>query len=275
MQWVARALFVLVGASGLLSSAAWALESVEAKPSIFSQPVQLPQTANIDARFVYKHFHVDPANDNDLGGMSTHDIPAWTITILDGTDSWDGPAKLPPPRFILNSSAEIHDQIALFQVESGLEGGWIAVPRGWRVLSAAAGAQGSWGVTFVAPNGPSSGWLLVGGSGPGMTEVFSGAEGYFPGAYQLENQIIPNTLSRDAPLSPKPDSLVHPNRCSAFVTYTSGGLVVKGIKQFGDDGILRFSIALPHTEAALQAFLFTAFRRTHVVSNCPQNIKDW
>jgi hypothetical protein len=241
----------------------------------FPETVPLPQTANIGTRFVYKYFHVLPATSNDLAGKSTHGIPAMVVTVLDGTGSLDGPSSVAPPAFVLNSSASVRSKVALFQVETGLGGGWITVPEGWRVVSAVAGAQGSWGATFVAPDGASHGWILIDGSGPGTTEVFSAAEGYFPGAYQLENEIIPGTLTRDSTLSPEPYAFVRPDPCTALVSYKSGGLAIISVRQFGRDGITSFSVALPASEATLQAFLFDAYRKEHPVLKCVKNVKDW
>lgn len=275
MKRMALARIAWAGVLGLLACVALAREPADTSQFHISGTTPLPETATLGSRPGYMDFHVDPARPSDLGNVSTHGIPAWTIRILDGTDSWDGPTSLPPPRTVVDAPAKLRDRIALFQVESSMQGGWIVVPRGWRVTNAAAGAQGSWGVIFVAQGGPQDGWLLVGASGPGMTEVFSGAEGYFPGAYRLENAIIPHALAGDVSLTPRPASLTHPNRCTALVTYKSGGLAVKGMKQLGDDGISGFSIALPPDEAALQNFLFAAFRRTHPLSMCPKNIMDW
>lgn len=118
----------------------------------FPETVAPPQTANITSfARTNSHFRVKPATSRDLDGQSSHGIPAWTITIKNGVGGWDGPTNLPPPRSVLNVPKKLRDEIALFQVESGFGGGWIAVPRGWRVVSAAAGAQGGWGVTFTAP----------------------------------------------------------------------------------------------------------------------------
>lgn len=243
----------------------------------FPDTVTLPQTADIgSSHLVYKDFHVLPATSRDLAGRLTQGIPAMVVTVLDGVGGWDGPVPIPPPASLLHRSATIRSKIALFQIEVGLGGGWLVVPRGWRVLSADAGAQGSWGTTFVAPDGPSHGWILVGGSGPGLTEVFSAAEGYFPGAYQLENEIIPGALTHDSTLSPEPYTLEHPDPCTALVSYTSGGLAVQGVDQFGgDDGITGFLIALPANEATLQTFLLHAYRKEHPVFKCVKSVKNW
>lgn len=241
----------------------------------FPETVPLPQTADIGTQFVYKQFHVRPATPKDLAGKSTHGIPASVVTVFDGVGSWDGPSSASPPVFVLNSSASIRSKVALFQIETGLGGGWIAVPKSWRVISADAGAQGSWGATLVAPGGPRDGWLLIGGSGPGTTEVFSAAEGYFPGAFQLENELFPGTLTHDSTLWPKPDSLARPDPCTALVSYRSGGLVVKSIRHFGRDGMTSFWVALTPTNAALQTFLLRAYRTEHPVLKCVKNVRDW
>lgn len=270
-------LFVSTVVFGALSlPVAYAQGTDGAGSSPFPDTVQLPQTATIGS-FANTNFqfHVAPATSKDLNRMSTRGISAWAITIKNGVDGWDGPTNLAPPRAVLNAPKELREKIALFQVESALGGGWVAVPSGWQVVSAVAGAQGSWGVTFIAPSGSHGGWITLGGSGPGATEVFSGAEGFFPGAYHLENEIIPGELTHDPTLSPTPRSLVHPNPCTALVSYKSGGLIVNGLKQLGDDGITGFFIALPDNEAELQKILFAAFRMEHPVSSCPKDINDW
>lgn len=273
MRSPVTALVTLLVLSCVAADAAGTTQSMLWK---FPEIVLLPQTADIGIRYVYKDFHVLPATSRDLAGRSTHGIPAMVVTVLDGTGGWDGPSSMPPPAFLLKSSATIRSKVALFQVEAGSGGGWIVVPRGWRVVSAGAGAQGSWGTTLVAPDGPSHGWILIGGSGPGATEVFSAAEGYFPGAYRLENEIIPGTLTHDSILSPEPHTLMHPDQCTALVSYKSGGLAVKSIKQFGgDDGITSFSVALPASEATLQSFLFHAYRKEHPVLKCVKDVKNW
>lgn len=273
----ASAVLGVIALSGTLSlPLARAQNTPAALSAAFPDTVQLPQTSTIGA-FAGRHFHfrVAAATDRERGGVFTHGIPAWTVSIQNGVGGWDGPTRLPLPKSVLNGPGRLREKIALFQVESGMGGGWIAVPRGWRVVSAVAGAQGTWGITFAAPGGPGGGWIVVGGSGPGTSEVFSAADGYFQGVYQLENEIIPGTLSHDATLSPTPISLLHPNPCTAVISYKSGGLVVKGVEQFGIDGITGFSIALPPREANLRHFLFRAFRTGHHVSQCPRNIKDW
>jgi hypothetical protein len=275
MQWrLVSILAMLLSLSGVAAGASGAGESAHWQ---FPKTVPLPQTASIGTQFVYKQFHVLPATSKDLAGKSTHGIPAKVVTVLDGTGSWDGPSAVPPPAYVVNGSVSMRNEVALFQVETGLGGGWIAVPRGWRVISAVAGAQGSWEATFIAPDGPSHGWLSVGGSGPGTTEVFSAAEGYFPGAYRLENEIIPGALTRDSVLSPEPDSLVHPDPCTALVSYKSDGLAVKSIRQFGrdTDGVTSFSIALPAAQETLQTFLFRVYRKEHPVLSCMKNVSDW
>lgn len=267
MRSVSRVLFVSGAASSLLLSSA-----------IFAQGVVplMPQTATVATSFRSTHFHVNAATSKALDGESTGDIPAWTITVLNGVGGWDGPFALRPSRYVLNSPTKLRDKIALFQVErqdSG--GGWIAVPRGWRVASAGAGAQGSWSALFVAPNGPGSGWLAVDASGPGAIEVLSRAQGYFPGAYKLLLETFPHSIYGGTTLSPKPTSLTHPNPCTALVTYQSGGLTVKQVAQSGDDGITNYSVALPTNDAVLQNFLFASFREAHPRRSCPGPITDW
>ena len=267
---------VLVLAAWLLLPCAFADAFGAGEPARlkFPETVPLPQTAEIGTEFVHKQYHVLPATPKDLAGKPTRGISTMVVTVLDGEGSWDGPSSGSPPDFVVNGPTHLRAKLALFQVP-GLGGGWIAVPTGWRVISAGAGAQGSWEATFVASDGPSHGWLLIGGSGPGETEVFSAAEGYFPCAYQLENEIIPGTLTRDATLRPKPDSLTHPDPCTALVSYRSGGLAVKGVRQFGRDGMTSFWVALPATQAALQTFLLNAYRKGHPVSKCVKKVKDW
>lgn len=264
-----RMLFVAGVASGLLLSQATFGQNVI--------PLQ-PQTATVSTSFRGTHFRVETATSSDLDGESAGDIPAKTISVLDGVGGWDGPFKLRPPRPVLDAPTNIRNKIALFQVErQDWGGGWFAIPRGWRIAKAGAGAQGSWNTLFVAPNGASHGWLVITASGPGAIEVLGSAQGYFPGAYKLVLETFPHVAATygGTTLSPKPTSLTHPNPCTALVTYPSSGLSVKQVTQRGDDGITTYSVALPANEAALQNFLFASFRETHPARDCPGPIKDW
>ncbi|MGH8233276.1 MAG: hypothetical protein ACREPU_03640 [Rhodanobacteraceae bacterium] len=234
--------------------------------------IPLPQAATIATQLIYKQFRLSPAASADMQGESVpQGTPASQISEADGMGGWIRPTPTALPQFVLDGSASKQRQIELFLLNAE----WIVVPKGWRLLSAVNAVTPTWAATFVAPGGPNQGWLAIGGSGPGMSEVFSGAAGYFPGAYRLYNSIIPDALAKDIPLSPAPDSLTHPTPCTAVVAYASGNLAVRGVKLFqplARSGLSPYVrslfLALPKGEKALQAYLITGFQQEHPVVAC-------
>lgn len=182
--------------------------------------------------------------------------------VFDGTGSWDNGSPAPLPKFVMDSALALRGRIALFKAADG----WVVVPRGWHVQSAAEGAVPDWGVTFVAPGGPRRGWMATGGSYD-ISGILSGAEGLFPSAHRRYDA-LEHVQTPGVRLTPRPDSLTYPNPCTAALSYRSGDLVVKAVELWQpldtpqhpsySTGI---SIALPQDEAALQGYLIAAFRR--------------
>lgn len=154
-------------------------------------------------------------------------------------------------------------RIALFKADQQL--GWIAVPRGWHARCAGEGADGSDMFVFIAPGGPGRGWLeVVIGNGTSIGSYASG-EGYFPEARrQLDAAFHLHTP--DVWLSPQPETLGHPDACTARVTYRSGALDVRGEVLWHEGPRAGYSasmfIALPPGAAAFQDYLLAAFKQT-------------
>lgn len=236
------------------------------------QTVVLPQTAAIKAWSTGQPFRVTAATSADLHGSSTEGAPAFVLAMRNGMGGWRQVFTAALPPVAASMPAADRARIAWFLIN----GDWIAVPRGWKVQSAINAVTPTWGATFVAPGGADHGWLAVGGAGPGTSEAFSGTEGYFPDAYRLYDRVIPGALARDPALSPEPDSLTHPARCVARVTYKSGALAVTGVKVFqpATDGIDRspyvhsYFVAVPASDTALTKALAVMFQKQHPVMDC-------
>jgi hypothetical protein len=238
---------------------------------------QLPTTESVinwhpSVEFKFK---VRPATAQDLVGESANSIPVWQIEVLTGTGDWDKGSPTAPPEFVLKSAAALRDQVALFK--GSAFDGWLAIPRNWRVQYAAEGADGSGGVTFVAPGGARRGWIAYGVIPACVGCILGSADGLFPDAHRLYDAFL-GTITPPETLSPKPDSLTFPDRCTALITYRSAGLVVESINFWlpplpgGPDpystGIF---VALPAKDAVLQDYLITAFERTRpaLQRDCP------
>lgn len=254
---------------------------VAARASGFTWPTvhDLPTTKSVldwNPPVAFK-FNVRQATASDLAGQSTHGMPAWQIDVLSGTHDWDRGVPTPPPEFVLKSTTVQRDKVALFK--SSIFDGWLAVPRGWRVQSAAEGFDGSGGITFVAPGGARRGWMAYGVTPACVGCILGGADGLFPGAHRRWDDFLGTQTPRET-LSPKPDSLAYPDRCTALVTYRSGGLVVKAVYFWlpplsggPDPYSTGLSVALPAEDASLQDYLITAFERTRPASQqaCPDS----
>lgn len=82
--------------------------------------------------------------------------------------------------------------------------------------------------------------------------------------------------TQHAGLSPKPDSLTHPDSCTAVVSCPSGNLVVKGIKLVQpatpsadlSPCVRGIFSALPKGDMVRQDDLIKAFQRQHPVVDC-------
>lgn len=254
------------------------LPAVASEPAVHWPTVhQLPTTesvANWHPPAAFK-FKVRRATAADLAGRSTDGIPAWQIEVLTGTGDWDRGSPTPPPEFVLRSAADVRDRIALFK--GSIFDGWLTVPRGWRVQDASEGVDGSGGVTFVASGGVRDGWIAYGVIPACVGCILGDADGLFPDAHRRWDAFL-GTRTPTETLSPKPDSLTYPDRCTALVTYRSGGLVVESIQFWlpplpggPDPYSTGMTVALPADETVLRDYLVTAFEWTRPASQqaCP------
>jgi hypothetical protein len=255
--------------------------AIGARASDVAWPVehQLPTTKSVlnwHPPVAFK-FNVQQATANDLAGQPTGGIPAWQIDVLTGTGDWDRGLPTPPPEFVMKSTTSQRSRIALFKGSSF--GGWLAVPRGWRVQVATEGVDGSGGITFVAPGGARQGWMTYGVIPACVGCILGAADGLFPDAHRRYDAFL-GTHTPPETLSPKPDSLTHPDQCTVLITYRSGGLMVEGIYFWlpplsggPDPYSTELSVALPAKDASLQDYLITAFERTRPASQqaCPQS----
>ena len=179
-------------------------------------------------------FRLRKVTSADANGQTKDGVPAWLIDI-DGPTGWDSGVKSGPPSFVGSKSARFRNRVALFGSD---QAGWLVVPKNWRVRYAVEGAQPGYGLGFVAPGGAAAGWMIS-WSTSGMGSILASGEGLFPSAQRRYLAFInrpvgagltPVTFVQGTVrLSPTPTSIIHPNRCTALVTYRSGGLVVKGI----------------------------------------------
>lgn len=105
------------------------------------------------------------------------------------------------------------------------------------------------------------------------------AEGLFHDAQRRFDAFL-KTHTQPETLYPKPDSLTHPDQCTALVTYRSGDLMVEGIVFWlpplpggPDPYSTEMFVAVPAKDQPLQDFLITAFERTRPATQqaCPRS----
>jgi len=220
-------------------------------------------------------FRLRKVTSADANGQTTDGVPAWLIDI-DGPTGWDSGVKSGPPSFVGSKSARFRNRVALFGSD---QAGWLVVPKNWRVRYAVEGAQPGYGLGFVAPGGAAAGWMIS-WSTSGMGSILASGEGLFPSAQRrylafvnrpVGAGLTPVTFVQGTVrLSPTPTSITHPNRCTALVTYRSGGLVVKGIALWqppmhpysSDPYSTAMYIAMPAKDTVLQTYLVEMFERT-------------
>lgn len=231
----------------------------------------LPMTTDI-AALHGTGFTVRPTTAADFMGQLPHHIPAWQVRPTeDGTgENPPWPSASAPPAFVSKIPAAFRNKIALFQSEGSMQ--WAVVPKGWHVQHSIEGANGSSGISFVAPGGANDGWLTIGNASASMTNILSGGEGLFPSAHRRFDAFF-HFHTPPMILVPTPDSLTHPNQCTARLSYRSGDLVVKGLqlwqpmelyhtRPYHDPYFVGIYVALPARDAALQNFLLEAFQQT-------------
>lgn len=275
-----RGLFVVALAS-CTCSAYSADAATSAKTVSFPAIVRLPTKASVG--WHGGGFRVRKATRADLNGQTTDGIPVWLIDIR-GPLGWDSGVQPSPPVFMISKSDHFRNRVALFGSD---QGGWLVVPKGWRVNAAVEGAQPGYGISFVAPGGADEGWMIS-GSTSGIGSILASGEGLFPSAQRrylafvnrpigLGTGLTPVTFVQGpVRLSPSPTSITHPNRCTALVTYRSGGLVVKGIALWqppmhpysSDPYSASMYIAMPTKDAELQTYLVKMFEETGQ-QHCP------
>ncbi|MGH8113461.1 MAG: DUF4850 domain-containing protein [Rhodanobacteraceae bacterium] len=217
----------------------------------------------------------------DFKGEPPKGIPAWTISVYDGTGEWNTGSGDRSATFVSSIPAAFRSRVALFWGDAG----WVLVPRGWQLKRAVTGADGDGGMTFVAPDGASHGWLTIGFAPADMSSILGGAEGFFPGAHSRFDAFF-HVRTPAVALEPKPDSLTHPNRCTAILEYRSGDLRVKGMRLWQpmqlyhsrpphDPYSTGINLALPVQDAGFQGYLIAVFQKTRPAWEhfCPN--KGW
>lgn len=197
--------------------------------------------------------------------------PVTLISVLTGMGDWDRPddRQLQTDRTRLPSSLQ-----GRFQRFYGGVVGWMLVPAGWRLLSAAIGADGGSSYSFVAPGGAARGWLIYGATPACVACMLGAADGLLPGAWQREVAMGYAHGARPWQPIPAPGRLDHPNDCTALLRYRSGGLTVHGVllsttpmAQAGRDGedvsLVETYAALPASQSALGRAIVASLRANY------------
>lgn len=232
-----------------------------------------PQSSSVEGRdYLLRDVALDPANTRLTGG-----IPVTLIDVFTGTGDWAKPDLARLPAYKANLPTKLRGRFRLFY---GQVVGWMLVPAGWRVQFAAIGADGNTGYTFVAPTGAGSGWLAYGMTPACRSCLLSHADGLLPGAWhQLVAQGYVHGKTPWHPM-PEPDSLDHPDDCTALLRYRSGELSVHAAVLSSepmaalntaqvDLSLAEVYAALPSSKAAIAEDIVARFRRTFPACRSP------
>lgn len=193
-------------------------------------------------------------------------VPAHLLSIASAAGGWMSPDPSIVPHVTSTIPRRFRDKVQLFYSEIT---GWIMVPRGWQVWDAENGADGSLRLEFAQPSSSHTNWIEIGSEGGCYGCMLDDAAGFVPRATLVKAgyQRGLGYTSPNVALDPKPSTLIHPDPCSALLTYSSGGAVVHGVVLLltydGDPaGFEDLYIALPPNEAKLGRFISKAFLTT-------------
>ncbi|WP_266158476.1 DUF4850 domain-containing protein [Dyella silvatica] len=208
-----------------------------------------------------RDYRLTAIHPKDASGQLLTDIPSWRIDLNDAEGDWEEPnANLPALQPAI--PAALRNQIALVHTNAV---GWIIIPRGWRVQRAIVGEDGNAIFNFIAPTGAADGWLTLEEIPACLGCMYRAAEGIFPDAHKQLDGLL-GTSTPKPTLSPQPDSLSHPDRCTARLTYQPSKSptvqAVMVLDQQGDPSLAAMYAALPASQTALTQFLITRYRST-------------
>lgn len=198
------------------------------------------------------------------------DVPAYLLDVPSGAGGWISPSPDTVPAFPEPLPRRMLDKTQLFYSGGkGSSGLWLVVPRNWVVWSAAYGGDGSSRIQFIPASGRGSGWMQVSGQSGCygcMPEVVAGLG--IPAAERAfkDNEFFP----LNAKLWPKPSVLIHPDACTALLTYRTNESTVHGavLVYVDADGQAEATeslyISLPDNESKLGQFIATTFLKSRI-----------
>jgi len=207
-----------------------------------------------------------------------------TVTLIDvhsGVGDWTrpDPTKLPA---LPTSPSSPKDAVQWFY---GDVAGWMAVPQGWRVQSAAIGADANAHYTFAAPDGATSGWVSYTVI-PACEEcLLQESEALLPGAGEqlaAKHDATPIYLGQTNPVMSWQS---RPDDCTALFRYRLGGLTVHAAVlssvpvsalETGRGALALADVyaALPAAKSALAGFMVEGFRQAFHACRSPDGWKS-
>lgn len=195
--------------------------------------------------------------------------PVTLVDVQTGLGDWSRPD---PAHLRADHGNVPATRAARFQRFYGELVGWMWVPAGWHLQSAAIGVDGNSAYTFVAPQGAASGWLDYSVLPACVDCILGDADGLLPGAWEQEVTLgYPHGAKPWTPI-PTPTRLGHPNACTALLRYRSGGLIVHGavlsdapMAEMGrtDASLAEMYFAVPASRAPMAQALVAHMRENH------------
>ena len=264
---MSRAIFPIVIATVVAAMPVAAL-SVPADSSPQTDPQTLPGLPQLKSE-AGKDYRLRDFTAKDAAGKPLG-MPAQVIEMSYGDGEWTSLDSKDIPAFTDELPEEMRSRLQLFYTP-GL--GWVLVPRGWKVQRAAEGEDTTGRFTFVAPTGAKDGWLITDVVPACMGCMYMDTDGLLPSSHQrLIDMDIAEPGSKPAQVIPTPDSMSHPNPCTAVFSYHKPpSPPVQAVVFLGEEtpdsdaGEQTLYLALPEKDSKLAEFLITRFRQ-HVTS---------
>ncbi|MFC5742464.1 DUF4850 domain-containing protein [Dyella tabacisoli] len=250
LGFAAAGLLLAIGLNSASASAAENIHQLAGAPSRFS---------SVEGR----DYRLVAAHPKDASGQVLTDIPAWRIDVRDSEGEWEENSDAKLPAWQPSIPAALRPHITLMHANAV---GWIIVPRGWRVQRAVVGDDGNAIFNFIAPAGAATGWLTLEEIPACMGCMYSAADGILPDAHKLHDALMETSTPKPT-LSPKPDSLSYPNRCTARLAYrpaqSPAVQAVLMLDQRSDPNFSAIYAALPGDQVALTNFILATHRTAH------------
>lgn len=193
------------------------------------------------------------------------DIPAYIVHLQSGAGGWVPSNSTKIPAFSTIIPPSLTNKISLYYFRFP---GWMVIPRGWVLIDAAEGGDGSSSLSFIAPHREGLrkvevDWMTVSSEGGCWGCMYLDAAGIVPGARKEFEKTMGLPLPQ---LNPTPDAIDVINKCTATIKYRIPnsppvrGLVYLGAPSDRDYYETQLYLALPKKDEKVANLIFETFQ---------------